>query len=292
MKGDPSKEYIEFICRLYGDSYDDREEDSSPGGLDWKPGQKAQHKSLGAFKKELEEQGIILSTSKILKILISGRCWSTERTREAGLLYETLTTPVADGGEGLEKKDAVKRIAEELEISEAMVYMSLPFMRTVYDLEDKTSNAKRCDRWRERQSTHPDLHTSAVAALRDHRNQPDELLCLWKYIISFEGASFTTSGRGSRPGVEFKYEVSKPGGKSGRRYRGEDVSGYGNELWIIVDGEKRGKSISRSTVDLAYKNGLALMEAEGAVKGPKALRVPGAGSYLFPILVRFGVISG
>ncbi|MBQ9009235.1 MAG: hypothetical protein IJ088_07910 [Clostridia bacterium] len=145
---DPSREYIDFICRLYGDSYDDREEDSAPGGLDWKPGKKAQHKSLGAFRKELEEQGIKLSTSKLLKILITGGCWSTERTREVGELYESLTTPVADGGEGVEK--AVARIAEKLEISETMVYMSLPYERTVYDLENKTSNAKRCDRWRSR----------------------------------------------------------------------------------------------------------------------------------------------
>ena len=150
MKHDPSKEFVDLICRLYGDSYDDRVEDSAPGGLDWAPGKTAQHKSLGAFQKELEEQGIKLSTSNILKILITGGCWSTERTREVGCLYETFTTPVADGGEGIEKKKAVERISLELEISEAMVYMSLPFMRTVYDLEDKTGNARRCDRWREK----------------------------------------------------------------------------------------------------------------------------------------------
>lgn len=144
---DPSKEYIDLICRLYGDSYDDREEDSAPGGLDWAPGKTAQHKSLGAFQKELEEQGIKLSTSKILKILITGGCWSTERTREVGYLHETYTEGIENGGE----KSVVKRIAAELEISEAMVYMSLPYGRTVYDLEDKTGNAKRCDRWREKQ---------------------------------------------------------------------------------------------------------------------------------------------
>lgn len=44
-------------------------------------------------------------------------------------------------------------IAEELEISPTMVYMSLPYGRTVYALEDKTSNAKRCDRAREKRKT-------------------------------------------------------------------------------------------------------------------------------------------
>lgn len=145
---DPSKEYIEFICRLYGDVYDDREEDSAPGGLDWTPGKTAQHKSLAAFQRELEEQGIKLSSSKLLKILITGGCWTTERTREVGVLYETFTTPVADGGEGIDKKRAVARIAEELEISPTMVYMSLPYNRVVYDVPGKTSNAVRCDKAR------------------------------------------------------------------------------------------------------------------------------------------------
>ena len=54
----PSSEYIKYICDLYGDSYDDRVEDSRPPaagnefwepGEDWIPGQEANHKSLNAF---------------------------------------------------------------------------------------------------------------------------------------------------------------------------------------------------------------------------------------------------
>ena len=30
--------YIVMICRLYGDKYDDREEDSRIKGLNWEPG--------------------------------------------------------------------------------------------------------------------------------------------------------------------------------------------------------------------------------------------------------------
>ena len=97
----PSKDFINRICHLYGDTYDDREEDSSPGGLDWRPGQKSMHKSLGVFQRELDELGIKLTTGKIKKILITGGCWTTERTREVGLLYETLTTAESEGGQGL-----------------------------------------------------------------------------------------------------------------------------------------------------------------------------------------------
>ena len=56
---------------------------------------------------------------------------------------------------------------------------------------------------------------------------------------------------------------------------------------ITGDKEKK-KSISRSTVERAMKTAL---EMEGKVPGPKALNVPGAHSYLYPIFVRFGVIK-
>ena len=125
-------------------------------------------------------------------------------------------------------------------------------------------------------------------------------LTLWKTIITHEGETFTTSGRGSItsgrtsiPGKKFKYEVSRATTGGGRRYSGPNVDGYGNELWIttIPSGEKKRKSISRSTVDRALQTALEKMRTEGCVKGPKALNVPGAGSYLYPIFVRIGVIS-
>lgn len=164
---DPSKEFIDQICQLYGDVYDDREEDSAPGGLDWEPGKTAQHKSLAAFKRELEEvHDIKLSSSKLLKILITGGCWTTERTREVGVLYETLTSPGADGG--IEKEAAVKRIAEELEISPTMVYMSLPYNRVVYDVPGKTSNAVRCDRARRKRSA-SNVQDSVVVSEKNRR---------------------------------------------------------------------------------------------------------------------------
>ena len=146
----PSKDFVKRICHLYGDVYDDREEDSAPGGLDWKPGQKSMHKSLIAFQRELSEDGIILTTGKIKKILITGGCWTTERTREVQSLYENLTAPVSDGGEGLSHPVAINAISEELKISPSMICMSLPYGRVVYKVPGKSSNAKRCDRSREK----------------------------------------------------------------------------------------------------------------------------------------------
>lgn len=61
----------------------------------------------------------------------------------------------------------------------------------------------------------------------------------------------------------------------------------GSSQWIVANGEKREKSISRSTVELGYKKAREM----GVVKGPKALGLPGAGSYLWPVLIRFGVCT-
>lgn len=119
----------------------------------------------------------------------------------------------------------------------------------------------------------------------------DVSLYLWKAVIAFQDYPFTTTGHGKdkTDTTKFKYEVSASGGNSGYRDYGTDVPGFGNELWVTANGVK--KNISRSTVDLAYRNALKLMEAEDGVKEPKALGIPGAASYLYPILLRFGVIK-
>jgi hypothetical protein len=80
-------------------------------------------------KLELAQRGINLSTAKIRKILITGGCWTTERSREVAELYG--------------KYKSVSRVAEELGMSSALVNMYLPYEKTVYDLEEKSRNAKR-----------------------------------------------------------------------------------------------------------------------------------------------------
>lgn len=119
-------------------------------------------------------------------------------------------------------------------------------------------------------------------------------LALWQLIILNEGKTFKTTGRGSRPGIEFTYEVSRTTSAAGRHYAGQSVPGYGNELWIITlpDGERKKKSISRSTVELAYRNGLKEQEQSSFVSGPRKLGVPGVRSNLYAMFVRFGVIRG
>ena len=156
-KSDPTTEYIEYICSLYGDVYNDRLEDCKPPaagdtirtpGKDWVPGQVANHKSIIAFQRELEDIGIKLSSSKIRKILITGRCWSTERSREIEALFNQYIRPKSKGGVGLNRDAAVAKIASDLNISVVTVSVNLPYESVVYNLEHKSSNAKRCAKYR------------------------------------------------------------------------------------------------------------------------------------------------
>ena len=54
----------------------------------------------------------------------------------------------------------------------------------------------------------------------------------------------------------------------------------------MQNGEKKEKSISRSTVELGFQKYLEVLKAEGTVSGPKKLGVFGA-SYLLPLFQRF-----
>ena len=150
-KKTPSQKYVFMICRLYGDRYDDREEDSKIKGLDWEPGIKASHKSMASFQKELEViHGIHLSRTKLQKILITGGCWTTERSREIQWLYEEYTTSKENGRKGMSSDAAIRTIAKHLEISTVSVIINLPYGKVVYDLDEKSANAKRIDRCRAR----------------------------------------------------------------------------------------------------------------------------------------------
>ena len=127
------------------------------------------------------------------------------------------------------------------------------------------------------------LQTTISSGTADERK-----LALWKRVCIFSDYPFQTSERVGKSGIKFKYTVSKPGSTGGCHYEGESIDGYGNEMWISTsEGEKK-KSNSRSMVERAMKTSL---EMDGKVPGLKALNVPGAHSYLYPIFVRFGVIK-
>lgn len=230
---------------LFQEPYDDRDERES---------------SLPSLRAVADQMNTTILRTR--KLLITAEYYSTETSR-------TVQTLVAEGR-------SVEEIMAATGLKRASINSYLPYKNLAFLLDQTTVNADRHRVFRRR--------VKAVEELNTRAGLPDEMESLWKAIIAFEGYPFRTSGRGSREGTKFKYEMSREPGKSGRHYKGQSVDDYGNELWIIVDGVKREKSISRSTVELGYKKAREL----GIVRGPKALGLPGAGSYLWPVLIRLG----
>ena len=217
-----------------------------------------------------------ISPAKLRKLLIT----AAERDHTP-----YFSSPMADAVLRMSREGkSVAEIQTATGLSYTSVQGYLPH-KSVYNLDTMSSECERIRLFRARRKAVSDLH--------DHLFLPDASLYLWKTVIAFQSYPFHTSGRGSRPGVKFTYEVSKSTTGGGRRYEGEQVEGYGNEMWIITlpDKVRKEKSISRSTVDLALKNALTVQEQESFVSGPKKLNIPGAGSYLYPMFVRFGVIN-
>ena len=226
---------------------------------------------LKAIAEEVE-----ISPAKLRKLLI------TAGERDSNVYYDS---PLAVHIRRLQSEGkTVKEIQETLGLSYTSVQGYLPH-KSVYGLDTMSAECERIRLYRKRKKAEEELNA--------HIGLPDQSVYLWKAIIAFQGFPFTTSGRGSREGVKFTYEVSKLTTGGGRRYAGESVDGYGNEMWIITlpDKVRKEKSISRSTVDLALKNALTVQEQESFVSGPKKLNIPGAGSYLYPMFIRFGVIT-
>ena len=200
------------------------------------------------------------------------------RTRKLLITADYFTSPLSSTVQRLKSEGkTIEEIGAALYLKPAAVYGYLPYEHRPYNLPETTSNADRHKRYRA---------TKKLKMAVDTDNAEKISAALWRCVIVFEGYPFSTSGRGSRSGVEYTYQVSRKGGLGGKHYAGDSVKGYGNELWVVMDGEKKEKSISRSTVELGFQKYLEVLKTEGAVTGPKKLGVFSA-SYLLPMFQRF-----
>lgn len=87
---------------------------------------------------------------------------------------------------------------------------------------------------------------------------------VWEAVCRFEGFPFKTM-----KGLVFKYTVK------------------GGELFV----DRKEKSITKSSVEVAYRKIVGMGALPVKVSGPKKLGVFGA-SYLYPVFIRAGVIEG
>lgn len=199
------------------------------------------------------------------------------RTRKLLITADYFTSPTATTVQRMKSEGkTIEEIGATLRLKPAAVYGYLPYENLAYNLPETTSNADRHKRYRA---------TKKLKVTVDTGDKEKLSASLWRCVIVFEYYPFSTNGRGSRSGVEYTYQVSRKGGSGGRHYSGNSIPGYGNELWLTVDGEKKEKSISRSTVELGFQKYLEVLES-GEAMGPKKLGVFGA-SYLLPLFQRF-----
>jgi len=150
----------------------------------------------------------------------------------------------------------IKEIQEIVGLSAASVSGYLPYQKTVYNLEVSTDVANRLRKFRNRKAM-----VDKLAAEIETWVEPTKDL-LWETITAFEDYPFRTA-----KGLRFYYTVK------------------GNELFI----SRKEKSVTRSSVNMAFETVVRLQREGSEITGPKMLGCFGA-SYLYPIFIRIGVI--
>ena len=90
---------------------------------------------------------------------------------------------------------------------------------------------------------------------------PDEE-ALWSALVAHQDHPFRTAKY-----LEFTYTI------------------VGNEIFV----SRKGKSITRATVNMAYHAAMRIQDKGDTVDGPKMLGTFGA-SYLYPIFIQLGII--
>ena len=154
---------------------------------------------------------------------------------------------------------SVQEIQAELGVSRATVQAYLPYKKGIYNAKESSLNAKRIQVFRWRQL--------AVQNLLSDMGEEN----LWEAVVAFQNYPFHTV-----TGLPFVYVLKK--GRSGD---------YNKEL--IVSRRKESKTVVWSSVRLAFQKAL---ERQGEViDRPKALGDIRGISYIYPMLVRFGVVT-
>lgn len=152
----------------------------------------------------------------------------------------------------------VKEIQAITGLSNATICGYLPYEKVVYNLEQQSDLAERLKRCRKRKK--------AVEYLSDMVSAEDDIEAiedvLWDTLLLFEGYLFRTV-----KGNPFHYRIK------------------GKELFI----DRKEKSVTKSTVNMALKKVLKLQSEDILVTGPKMIGCFGD-SYLFPVFVRIGII--
>lgn len=130
-------ELVEKVCSFFGRVYDDFEEERHLALRGHRPfDQKWEEIMMGdpTINETAEEFGV--TPMKVRKLLITGGCYDTEMYREVKALRERGMT--------------VERIAEKMEKTPGTIRSYLPYERVIYNLEERSVNADRLQRFKQR----------------------------------------------------------------------------------------------------------------------------------------------
>ncbi len=204
-----------------------------------------------------------ISPMKVRKLLITAGAYKTELSEEVAFLY-------AEG-------KSINDIAKLLNMSFASVSSYLPYNHAAYKLPDRSVTADSAARARSRKKA-KDALKADIQSGNDWSGSDGSL---WKLITLYQGVRFRTSGRGKEHvgNVAFTYEIKKSS-RTGK---------FTDEL--IFSPREQAKTITRSSVELALKEALAVQERHGYVKGPKAIGQIFGISYLYAMFVSWGLIT-
>ena len=142
-------------------------------------------------------------------------------------------------------------------LGRASVYSYLPYKKVIYNTSEVSLNAERLKKYRERKC--------AIAKLTEVLYNDDIQIVanvLWDTLVVFQAYIFKTV-----KGFRFNYEIK------------------GNEIFF----DRKSKSVTRSTVNIALEKVLKLKADNIEITGPKKIGCFGA-SYLYPVFIRIGVI--
>lgn len=207
----------------------------------------------GALKDLSDEMGF--SPSKIKKLLITASIRDNREIYNYGP-SRTILSMYKDG-------KSVPEIMKATGLKRSAVFGYLPYSKAVYKADELSTDAERVRLFRTRQTICREFMSAIIGKKEDEINA-----YLWETLELLQGCIFYTTGRGSKPGLRYKYEIR------------------GNEMFV----NRKDKSITRSTVTLAFHKALEIQNQEGCVSGPKKLGTFGA-SYLYPIFIRLGVCT-
>ena len=201
-----------------------------------------------------------VSPMKMRKLLITAGVYATDTSRLIARLD-------AEGKTQAEISDITG-------LKRASINGYLPYKKVIYKNTESSVGADRIRLMRERKVSCKNLVIAISAVTNSYGNGIldcnenifsglDEML--WNVLLRHENFAFTTAR-----GLKFKYTIK------------------GGELF--VNRKENSKSLTKSSIFMAFHNAIRLQCQDGFVKGPKKLGTFGA-SYLYAIFMKVGIIT-